>query len=102
MYQGHFGLQELPFGILKTGIWLETADTGPRARYDYDATLSLGQANKVVDYRQPVLAGVPHGELFFAGAFVIVLVSLVVQGWTVEYEMLFYLVFAVGLVPLIT
>ncbi len=31
----------------------------------------------------PVLAGVPRGELGFAGAFVIVLVSLVVQGWTV-------------------
>jgi cell volume regulation protein A len=31
----------------------------------------------------PVLAGVPHGELGFAAAFVIVLVSLVVQGWTV-------------------
>jgi iron complex outermembrane receptor protein len=52
--------QELPFGTIKTGIWLETADTGPRARYDYDATLSLGQPQKVVDYRQPVLAGVPQ------------------------------------------
>jgi iron complex outermembrane receptor protein len=52
--------QELPFGIVKTGIWLETADTGPRARYDYDATLSFGQATKVVDYRQPVIAGVPQ------------------------------------------
>jgi potassium/hydrogen antiporter len=31
----------------------------------------------------PVLAGVPHGEVGFAVAFVIVLVSLVVQGWTV-------------------
>jgi cell volume regulation protein A len=31
----------------------------------------------------PVLAGVPNGELGFAAAFVIVLVSLVVQGWTV-------------------
>jgi potassium/hydrogen antiporter len=31
----------------------------------------------------PVLAGVPRGELGFAAAFVIVLVSLVVQGWTV-------------------
>jgi potassium/hydrogen antiporter len=31
----------------------------------------------------PVIAGVPRGELGFAGAFVIVLVSLVVQGWTV-------------------
>jgi cell volume regulation protein A len=31
----------------------------------------------------PVLAGVPHGEVGFAVAFVIVLVSLLVQGWTV-------------------
>ena len=31
----------------------------------------------------PVLAGVPNGELGFAAAFVIVLVSLAVQGWTV-------------------
>jgi iron complex outermembrane recepter protein len=53
--------QELPFGIIKAGIWLETADTGPRSRYDYDATLSLNNLNnKVVDYRQPVLAGVPQ------------------------------------------
>jgi iron complex outermembrane receptor protein len=52
--------QELPFGKIKAGIWLETADTGPRSRFDYDATASLGQAVKVVDYRQPVLAGVPQ------------------------------------------
>jgi iron complex outermembrane receptor protein len=51
--------QELPFGMIKAGIWLETADTGPRARYDYDATASLG-GPKVVDYRQKVLAGVPQ------------------------------------------
>jgi potassium/hydrogen antiporter len=31
----------------------------------------------------PVIAGVPLGELGFAAAFVIVLVSLVVQGWTI-------------------
>jgi cell volume regulation protein A len=31
----------------------------------------------------PVIAGVPLRELGFAAAFVIVLVSLVVQGWTV-------------------
>ncbi len=31
----------------------------------------------------PVLSGVPHGELAFAAAFLIVLVSLAVQGWTV-------------------
>lgn len=52
--------QALSFGTIKAGLWLETADTGPRARYDYDATLSLGQATKVVDYRQKVLAGVPQ------------------------------------------
>ena len=53
--------QDLSFGTIKAGIWLETADTGPRARYDYDATLSVRTwNNKVVDYRQPVLAGVPQ------------------------------------------
>jgi cell volume regulation protein A len=31
----------------------------------------------------PVLAGTPRGELAFVLAFVIVIVSLVVQGWTV-------------------
>ncbi|HEX3365309.1 TonB-dependent receptor, partial [Phenylobacterium sp.] len=55
--------QDLPFGTIKAGVWLETAQTGPRARYDYDATLSLNNwTNKVVDYRQPVLAGVPQYE----------------------------------------
>ncbi|MBS0332644.1 MAG: TonB-dependent receptor, partial [Proteobacteria bacterium] len=53
--------QELPYGVtLKTGVWLETADTGPRARYDYDATLSFNKSPRVVDYRQKVLAGVPQ------------------------------------------
>lgn len=53
--------QELPFGTIKAGVWLETADTGPRARYDYDSTLSLNNwTNKVVDYRQKVIAGVPQ------------------------------------------
>jgi iron complex outermembrane receptor protein len=52
--------QDLPFGALKAGVWLESADTGPRARYDYDATASLGQRVKVVDYRQKVLARVPQ------------------------------------------
>ena len=53
--------QELPYGVtLKSGIWLETADTGPRARYDYDATLSFNKSPRVVDYRQKVLAGVPQ------------------------------------------
>jgi iron complex outermembrane receptor protein len=49
-----------PWGLLKTGVWLETADTGPRARYDYDATASFNQTVRVVDYRQKVLAGVPQ------------------------------------------
>ncbi len=52
--------QELPFGVIKTGIWLETADTGPRARYDYDATASKIGGPYVVDYRQKVIAGVPQ------------------------------------------
>jgi iron complex outermembrane receptor protein len=52
--------QELSFGTIRTGVWLEKADTGPRARYDYDATASLNQPAKVVDYRQPVLAGAPQ------------------------------------------
>ncbi|MGZ3404040.1 MAG: TonB-dependent receptor, partial [Phenylobacterium sp.] len=57
--------QELPYGVtVKSGIWLETADTGPRARYDYDATLSFNKSPRVVDYRQKVLAGVPQFEEF--------------------------------------
>jgi iron complex outermembrane receptor protein len=53
--------QDLPFGTIKAGVWLETADTGPRARFDYDATLSLNNLNnKVVDYRQKVIPGVPQ------------------------------------------
>ncbi len=53
--------QELSFGTIKAGLWLEHADTGPRARTDYDATASLGlTTNKVLDYRQKVLAGVPQ------------------------------------------
>jgi iron complex outermembrane receptor protein len=52
--------QELPFGKIKAGVWLETADTGPRARYDYDATASLGVTPRVVDYRQKVIPGVPQ------------------------------------------
>lgn len=53
--------QELPFGTIKAGVWLETADTGPRGRWDYDATLSLAQLNnKTPDYRQKPLAGVPQ------------------------------------------
>lgn len=52
--------QELSFGTIKAGVWLETADTGPRGRWDYDATLTLQQGHKVPDYRQKVLAGVPQ------------------------------------------
>ncbi|MDR0780122.1 MAG: TonB-dependent receptor [Pseudomonadales bacterium] len=52
--------QELPFGTLKTGLWLERADTGPRARYDYDATASLFGGLRVPDYRQKALPGVPQ------------------------------------------
>jgi iron complex outermembrane receptor protein len=52
--------QDLPFGKIKAGVWLETADTGPRARYDYDATASTIGGPYVVDYRQKVVAGVPQ------------------------------------------
>ena len=52
--------QELPFGEIKAGLWLEKADTGPRARYDYDATAGKGPNGYTVDYRQKVLAGVPQ------------------------------------------
>ncbi len=52
--------QDLSFGKIKAGLWLETADTGPRARYDYDATASKIGGPYVVDYRQKVLAGVPQ------------------------------------------
>ncbi|WP_331538016.1 TonB-dependent receptor [Phenylobacterium sp.] len=52
--------QELPFGVIKAGLWWEHADTGPRARYDYDATLGRGPNGYTVDYRQKVLAGVPQ------------------------------------------
>ena len=37
--RGHLD-QELPFGVVKAGLWAEHADTGPRARYDYDSTAS--------------------------------------------------------------
>jgi iron complex outermembrane receptor protein len=52
--------QELPFGTIKAGLWLEKADTGPRGRWDYDATLGRGANGYTVDYRQPVVAGVPQ------------------------------------------
>lgn len=52
--------QDLSFGKIKAGVWLETADTGPRARYDYDATASKIGGPYVVDYRQKVVAGVPQ------------------------------------------
>ncbi|WP_165837201.1 TonB-dependent receptor [Phenylobacterium hankyongense] len=52
--------QELSFGTIKAGLWWEQADTGPRARYDYDATLGHTDAGWTVDYRQKVLPGVPQ------------------------------------------
>jgi iron complex outermembrane receptor protein len=52
--------QDLPFGKIKAGVWLETADTGPRARYDYDATASTPGGPYVVDYRQKAITGVPQ------------------------------------------
>jgi iron complex outermembrane receptor protein len=52
--------QETPWGTIKAGFWWDHADTGPRARWDYDATATLGAPSKVVDYRQKVLAGVPQ------------------------------------------
>jgi iron complex outermembrane receptor protein len=52
--------QDLSFGKIKAGLWMEKADTGPRARYDYDATLGKGPNGWTVDYRQKVLAGVPQ------------------------------------------
>ena len=52
--------QDLSFGKIKAGLWLEKADTGPRARFDYDATLGRGPNGYTVDYRQKVVAGVPQ------------------------------------------
>ncbi len=52
--------QDLSFGKIKAGLWLEKADTGPRARYDYDATLGRGPNGYTVDYRQKVMTGVPQ------------------------------------------
>jgi iron complex outermembrane recepter protein len=52
--------QDLSFGKIKAGVWLETADTGPRARYDYDATIGRVNGSYTVDYRQKVVAGVPQ------------------------------------------
>ena len=52
--------QTVPFGTIKAGIWSEKAETGPRARYDYDATLGRTAAGWTVDYRQKVLPGVPQ------------------------------------------
>jgi len=46
--------QDLPFGELKAGLWIEHADTGPRARFDYEA------GTRAQDFRQKVLAGVPQ------------------------------------------
>lgn len=44
--------QQLSMGELRAGVWFEHSDTGPRARYDYDATTGAP------DYRQRVLPGV--------------------------------------------
>lgn len=52
--------QDLSFGKIKAGVWLETADTGPRARYDYDATIGRVNGVYTVDYRQKVVPGVPQ------------------------------------------
>jgi iron complex outermembrane recepter protein len=52
--------QDLPFGKIKAGVWLETADTGPRARYDYDATIGRVNGVYTVDYRQKVIPGAPQ------------------------------------------
>ena len=52
--------QTVPFGTIKAGLWLEHADTGPRARYDYDATLGKSITGYTPDYRQKVVAGVPQ------------------------------------------
>jgi iron complex outermembrane receptor protein len=46
--------QDLSFGQLKAGLWIEHADTGPRARFDYEA------GTRAQDFRQKVLAGVPQ------------------------------------------
>ncbi len=47
--------QDLPFGELKTGLWIEHADTGPRDRFDYEA------GTRAQDFRQttPAAPGVP-------------------------------------------
>jgi len=45
--------QKMDFGMIRTGLWWERSNTGPRARYDYDAT-----ANRAPDYRQPAVTGV--------------------------------------------
>ncbi|WP_293904408.1 TonB-dependent receptor [Phenylobacterium sp.] len=52
--------QDLPFGTIRAGLWAEKADTGPRARFDYDATISRVNGSYTVDYRQKVIAGVPQ------------------------------------------
>jgi len=45
--------QKVSFGTLRGGVWWERSNTGPRARYDYDAS-----ANRAPDYRQAALTGV--------------------------------------------
>ena len=43
---------EAPFGTIKAGLWAEHSETGPRARYDYDAL-----TNRAKDYRQAAPSG---------------------------------------------
>ncbi len=69
--------QDVPFGTIKTGLWSEKADTGPRYRADYDATASLGAPSKVTDFRQKVVAGYPNTPQY--------LEYLQYSGWT-QYE----------------
>jgi iron complex outermembrane receptor protein len=44
---------EVPFGEIKAGVWLEHAEIGPRARYDYVAT------TKAPNYIQKAASAVP-------------------------------------------
>ncbi len=69
--------QDVPFGTIKTGLWSEKADTGPRYRADYDATATLGAPSKVTDFRQKVVAGYPNTPQY--------LEYLQYSGWT-QYE----------------
>ena len=52
--------QDLPFGQLRAGVWLEHADTH-RARMDYDITagIAIGNLTGVPDFHDPIKAQVP-------------------------------------------